>query len=121
MKTTDRPVRQLARGIQPGQPQVYLLHFSRPLHHARHYVGFVEYDLEQRIEHHLAGRGARLVAAVAAAGIDVQLARVWPGATRTFERRLKRWHGSAQFCPLCDPAAAERAILKTPLDSGTRI
>lgn len=110
-----------AAGILPGRPQVYLLHFDKPLHHARHYVGYVEYDLEQRIEHHLAGRGARLVAAVVAAGIDVQLARVWPGANRTFERRLKRWHGSARFCPLCNPAVAGRATLKKPLDSRTRI
>lgn len=98
-----------ANGILPGRPMVYLLHFDRPLAHARHYTGFVEYDLEQRLEHHATGHGARIMQVLAERGIGFQLARVWLGADRAFERRLKRWSGAAQYCPICDPTAAGRA------------
>jgi hypothetical protein len=63
---------------------VYLLHFERPYRHARHYLGFAE-DLERRLELHRAGRGARLVDVVVAAGIGFQLVRTWEG-DRTLER-----------------------------------
>ena len=63
---------------------VYLLHFERPYKHARHYLGFAE-DLERRLELHRAGRGARLVEVVVAAGIGFQLVRTWEG-DRTLER-----------------------------------
>ena len=45
------------------QGTVYLLHFATPFKHARHYVGYTT-DLEQRIEEHRTGRGARLLAVV---------------------------------------------------------
>ena len=43
---------------------VYLIHFQSKLHHAQHYIGFVETDLLQRIELHLSNKGAKLLAAV---------------------------------------------------------
>ena len=79
---------------------VYLLHFERPYKHARHYLGFAE-DLERRLELHRAGRGARLVEVVVAAGIGFQLVRTWEG-DRTLERVLKNRHNApARLCPLC--------------------
>jgi hypothetical protein len=39
--------------------------------------------------------------AVAEAGIAYQVARVWKGADRTFERRIHNRKHSAQLCPLC--------------------
>jgi predicted GIY-YIG superfamily endonuclease len=78
----------------------YLLHFERPYRHARHYLGFAE-DLERRLELHRAGRGARLVEVVVAAGIGFQLVRTWEG-DRTLERTLKNRHNApARLCPLC--------------------
>jgi predicted GIY-YIG superfamily endonuclease len=91
---------------------VYLLHFDQPLAHARHYVGWCAYDLEQRLEHHVTGHGARIMQVLTERGIGFQVARVWPGAGRDFERRLKRWKGSGQFCPLCEARAMRRANLK---------
>jgi len=40
------------------------------------------------------------VRAAVAAGADVALVATFAG-TRTLERRLKRWHKTAQFCPTC--------------------
>jgi hypothetical protein len=37
---------------------VYLLHFSAPYRHARHYTGWTD-DLPARLTAHAAGRGAR--------------------------------------------------------------
>jgi predicted GIY-YIG superfamily endonuclease len=79
---------------------VYLLHFERPYKHARHYLGFAE-DLERRLELHRAGRGARLMEVVVAAGIGFELVRTWEG-DRTLERLLKNRHNApARLCPLC--------------------
>lgn len=85
---------------------VYLIHFERPLAHARHYIGFAE-DVPARMSRHRSGQGARLIRAVQAAGIGWELVRVWEGESRDFERSLKRRRKSSQFCPVC--AAAKLA------------
>jgi predicted GIY-YIG superfamily endonuclease len=79
----------------------YLLHFSRPYKHARHYLGSAK-DLFQRLQEHDAGRGARLTQVVREAGIDLYLARTWNG-DRKMERRLKRQHNGPRLCPICNP------------------
>ena len=72
----------------PRQPGTcYLLHFSQPYKHARHYSGTAD-DLPARLAEHEAGRGSRLLAVVKAAGITWTLARTWPGG-RQRERQLK--------------------------------
>jgi predicted GIY-YIG superfamily endonuclease len=78
---------------------VYLLHFSQPYKHARHYIGWAQ-NVKRRLAEHEAGRGARLLAVVKAAGITWELARMWPG-TRARERQIKRQGGAARHCPLC--------------------
>ena len=80
---------------------VYLIHFSEKLHHAQHYIGYVEYDLLQRIALHRASRGARLLAALNERGIDWKVVRVWRGADRHFERKLKNYKKARCFCPVC--------------------
>ena len=82
-------------------PRVYLLHFSRPYHHARHYLGST-HDLDARLADHQAGRGARLLEVVVAVGISFEVARTWPGG-RKEERRLKRRKASPRMCPICSP------------------
>ncbi len=79
---------------------VYLLHFDEPLAHARHYVGFAN-DLDARLACHRAGTGARLLAVLRDLGISWQLARVWDGADRKFERKLHNTHSTADYCPMC--------------------
>ncbi|HZR80419.1 MAG TPA: hypothetical protein VFD92_04905 [Candidatus Binatia bacterium] len=94
---------------------VYLIHFDRPLAHAQHYLGFSENEetLGRRLEHHRAGTGSRLMAAVARAGIDRRVVRIWPEGTRTFERELKNRRDRAHLCPECRAwRAAEKRISK---------
>jgi predicted GIY-YIG superfamily endonuclease len=79
----------------------YLLHFSKPYKHAKHYLGTTQ-DLLARLQLHDAGKGARLTQVVREAGIDLQLVRTWPG-NRTLELKLKRQHNSPRLCPICNP------------------
>lgn len=83
---------------------VYLLHFSKNLHHARHYIGFCEDRPEnpkKRIERHKRGDGSKLVKAVVESGIKINIVRTWPGKDRHFERGLKRQKNSHRYCPVC--------------------
>lgn len=80
---------------------VYLIHFSKKLAHAQHYIGFAENDLEQRIEKHKAGTGAKILKACNEAGIEWDVAEVWPEGDRTFERSLKNKKKSSCLCPIC--------------------
>lgn len=93
-------LRHFSAGARPGGT-VYLLHFSAPYRHARHYTGWTD-DLAARLAAHKAGRGARLVAVVKAAGITFTLARTRPG-TRADERAIKKAGGACRYCPLCTP------------------
>jgi predicted GIY-YIG superfamily endonuclease len=93
----------------------YLIHFDRPYKHAKHYLGYCNYDLEQRLEHHVTGQGARLMQVITQAGIGFTVVRTWKG-DRHFERRLKRWGSGAQFCPLCDSHAHQHM----PADSSVQ-
>ncbi len=81
---------------------LYLLHFQRPHRHARHYLGWSR-DLDARIAAHRKGQGARLVEVIIGSGNDFVLARTWPGAARSEERRLKRQHNTPRHCPICNP------------------
>lgn len=78
---------------------VYLIHFERPLEHARHYIGWTA-DLEQRVADHQRGRGSKLIAAVVRAGIAFRVVRTWSG-TRAFERKLKNRKETPRLCPVC--------------------
>jgi hypothetical protein len=85
-----------------GQPRigtVYLLHFNRPYHHARHYVGFT-LNLRRRLVRHQAGKGSPLIEAACNSGIKVSVARVWHNVTVRFERRVHNMHAK-YLCPLC--------------------
>jgi predicted GIY-YIG superfamily endonuclease len=83
---------------------VYLIHLDAPLHHAQHYLGFVADDsmVLERLAKHQAGTGSKFLRAVNAAGIRYYIARVWPGAGRTEERKLKNKKKSRTLCPICN-------------------
>ena len=80
---------------------VYLIHFQSKLHHAQHYIGFVETDLLHRIELHLSNKGAKLLAAVNNHGIEWKVVRVWLEGDRRMERKLKNYKKARCFCPVC--------------------
>lgn len=79
---------------------VYLIHFDEPYHHARHYIGYAD-DVYKRIHKHETGNGARLMEVITEAGISWQVAHVWWGMDRTFERALKNKKHASRFCPIC--------------------
>jgi hypothetical protein len=94
---------------------VYVIHFDAPYHHARHYVGFSTGGptgrgiIRRRLAAHADGRGARLMAAVTRAGIGWSVVRIFPDATRTDERRIKRQGGHKErICPICNPSVRGR-------------
>jgi len=87
---------------------VYLTHFNQAYRHARHYLGFVESDLDARLERHKSGHGARLMQVVAEAGISWQCVRTWQG-DRKLERWLKRKKAAPTLCPVC---AGAKALLR---------
>ena len=81
---------------------VYLIHFNTRYKHAGHYLGST-CDPEARLALHAAGRGARLLHVVQAAGITWRLARTWPGG-KAKERQLKKQLGASRYCPICKEA-----------------
>lgn len=108
---------------------VYLLHFSRPLAHARHYTGYSANlaSLMFRVSKHragvskAAGRPVAIMKALHAAGIDFELARVWPLGDRGLERRLKQRHGGiTRVCPICSGEDAFR-LAKDPREDQTEL
>ena len=80
---------------------VYLIHFEEKLHHAQHYIGFVEKNLKQRIKKHKSNKGAKLLIAVNAKGIQWGVVRIWEKGDRTLERKLKNCKKARCFCPVC--------------------
>ena len=93
---------------QEGQVgTVYVLHFEPAYRHARHYIGWAR-DVDARVAEHLAGAASPLVRAAVRAGATVTLAASYRGS-RQLERRLKRWHKTGQFCPICRAQRAGRA------------
>jgi hypothetical protein len=81
---------------------VYLLHFEQRYEHAGHYTGHAD-DFGIRVTEQASGdgRAARLLQVIAQAGIGFRLARVWPGASKGYERSLKNSGGASRYCPIC--------------------
>ena len=114
-KKSYPPKRNRARGPRNNFPDgtlpslfgvcgVYLIHFDRPLGHARHYMGCAQ-DIDKRIGRHERGTGAKIMKAVKKAGISWEVVHVWPCASRheaeERERRLKGYN--TKQCPMCTP------------------
>jgi len=85
---------------------IYLIHFSEPYKHARHYLGWAAH-LAARIAHHRNGSGARLLEVVNEKGIAWDVVRAWRG-TRADEARVKGWNGNCRICPVCAHAKGVR-------------
>jgi hypothetical protein len=85
---------------------IYLIHFDRPLHHARHYLGYSDKErIGTRILAHRLGRGAKLLAALRRAGIDWHVVRTFDG-DRHRERLFKNQHNTPRLCPVCSGQVA---------------
>lgn len=98
---------------------VYLLHFDRPVKHARHYIGITSAArLEQRQEEHRSGHGAALTRAAFRARIGWTVAKLWENANFSLERDLKRRGHLHRHCPICRPSGPTeeeaRAMIRIP-------
>jgi hypothetical protein len=60
---------------------------------------------------HQEGRGARLMRAVAAAGIEWHHVRVWPGAGKGAETYLKDLNDRIALCPECNPGTRAGTVI----------
>jgi predicted GIY-YIG superfamily endonuclease len=84
---------------------VYLIHLEHglvPSHGSTHYIGWAHQNgLYDRIEAHATGDGSPLLRAANERGIRWAVARLWVGADRHFERRLKRRRKAKHLCPVC--------------------
>lgn len=95
-------------------PDLYLLHFAEPYHHARHYLGYAigtgrgRAYAQAQCDGHAIG-AHELVMAAQWAGIEIEVAAVWVGHGRATRRELKRGHNLARHCPICR-SAAESAL-----------
>jgi len=97
---------------------VYLFHFNAPMGNlanpraqAQHYLGFTD-DLDTRIAKHLAGRGAKIVAAALSRGLIFELYH-WPACLAT-EKLVKKTKKTSLYCPACC-AAAHRKVRPLPV------
>lgn len=80
---------------------IYIIHFDRPLSHARHYVGYCDDNrLPERLEEHRAGMGARILTECNRQGIGYQVVRTMKGDRRR-ERQIKRAKCTPRYCPIC--------------------
>lgn len=78
---------------------VYIIHFTRPVAHARHYIGTTR-TFNARMEAHRRGRGAKILKRANELGIKWRVVVKLYGA-RTLERKLKSRHDTASLCPVC--------------------
>lgn len=81
---------------------VYLLCFDTPYKHSKHYCGWGK-NVHTRVDAQLQNKrtAAKFVKVVHRAGIKIHLARLWTGADRKFERKLKDSHNLKHYCPRC--------------------
>jgi hypothetical protein len=100
---------------------VYLLHFEHRYEHAGHYTGHAD-DFDERVAEQASGdsRAARLMQVINQAGIGFRLARVWPGASKAYERSLKNSGGASRYCPICQDERKARGEPRRPPRNGDR-
>jgi hypothetical protein len=100
-----------------GPLLIYLVHFTVPYKHAKHYIGSTLPDcLERRMHTHISGNGSRLMKAVVQADIGFEVVRTWRG-TYSFEHWLKaKKNTPRQLCPACrgEPYLPHFTYLPTP-------
>lgn len=79
---------------------VYLLHFTKPLGRAKHYIGWSP-DIDKRVSRHKTGKGAKFTASAVRNGAELLLVRIWQGGDRRLEWVLKNSGAHSDLCPLC--------------------
>lgn len=73
-----------------------------------HYVGKTVRQPAARLKEHATMQGAKLTAAFIRAGGTLTITRVWGGAERDTETRIKAYGKLHLLCPACNPRAMFR-------------
>lgn len=95
--------------------EIYLLHFDRPLAHARHYLGWAK-NAKARIRHHEKNTSqVAIIDALHKNGIGFEVARIWKNVDRNYERKLKNMHDLSRICPICKQLGIDRNKQKEPI------
>ena len=82
---------------------VYLINFSDPVGHNRHYRGWTgRADWADRFREHVTGRGAKLTRRAVRLGVEMTVVRTWPG-TPAREKQIKQQGSAFRQCPVCTP------------------
>lgn len=81
---------------------IYLLHFSKNLCHARHYIGASQ-NVEKRVAEHKKNPRPKILKACKENDITFDIVRVWKNKERGFERLLKNRKNAPELCPICNP------------------
>ncbi|MCI0551289.1 MAG: hypothetical protein L0287_10060 [Anaerolineae bacterium] len=93
---------------------VYILHADKPLFRGTtptgapilsgYYTGYTQ-DLVARLFKHSDGKGAKFTRVWFLRGVDFALGRVWEGADREWERKVKNYKNAPLLCTICNPDA----------------
>lgn len=78
---------------------VYIIHFSKPVAHARHYIGTTR-KYKSRMEAHRRSKGAKILKRANELGINWRVVVKLYGSHK-LERKLKSRHDTASLCPVC--------------------
>lgn len=87
-------------------PDLFLLHFDPPYHHARHYIGYAVGTGRGRAYAKAVASGTaigphELVMAAQWSGCEISVVDVFVGEGRTLQRRMRAAHGLSRFCRIC--------------------
>ena len=85
---------------------VYILHFDKPFHHARHYIGSAN-NVAERVAKHTSNPDVKMLIAALQQGITFTVARTFRNNRvngHTKEYRIKRSGGVGKqgLCPICN-------------------
>lgn len=81
---------------------VYLLHFSRPYEHVRHYVGVARCleEIERIVADPSTHTRSPLLRRAQAAGITFALGRTWLGGDAR-AAQIRYWNNNRRYCDAC--------------------
>ncbi len=75
---------------------VYIIKLSRPMCHARYYVGY-SVNVQSRLYYHRIGKGCHFTRAMYEKHISFEVIAFIPSGTRTTERRIKNYKDTKRW------------------------
>lgn len=83
--------------------QIYILHFTPPYKHARHYTG-ISKEANLRVERHIRGTTkVRLVNVIHEQGHSISVGNMFSVPNKLSEKALKKGKSVPDYCSICNP------------------